>query len=144
MIAQTITEAQASEHPSVLVAELNDGWLVAIERRTVIGSDISWLAKLSEHGESVSLAFTEGSAVFLRAVDGRLAAGVDLVLPETLYGDDPDWLRPFLAEVERIPEGPQDPAAAALLIELGCGIHLQQAMLAQHLPSRDVRDPYAT
>lgn len=143
MTGRTVAEAQAAENPSVLVAELDDGWLVAIERRSVVGSDTAWLASLSEHGESVSLAFTEGSVVFLRALDGRLTAGVDLVLPETLYGDDPEWLGAYLTEVDGLPGGPDDPTSAALLLEMACGIHLEERMLSKLLPCREVRDPYA-
>lgn len=154
MTSMTVRGADGLDHPSVLIDELNDGWLVAIERRSVMmGESDNWLEEMSAAGEAVSLVILDASTCFYRAVGGHLTAGIDLVVPGFRYGDEPQWLDPYLAEVEPLiwrhdvepyDEGPDCnlPAAAARILELGCGIHLHESMLTKSLPCREIRDPY--
>jgi hypothetical protein len=136
----TLREAMDSDLPTARVGT-TQGWLYAVESRTVRGADPALLERLTaDGGEAVALCFTPTISSCLHARDGVYVTGFDVTIPEFRWGREPHALDGELAEAGLLRAGgpsdgggPRPAAACADLVERRFGLTVTRETLEGRL-----------
>lgn len=126
-----VREVRPVTSEQVLLLDVRDGWVVALEPQGYQGSRTEVLRAVSAQGRAMSVYWNvNANARLAYAAHGEVLVSVDLAVPQQRRGREPHVLDQHLAE---LPFATDEQAAALVAAERVCGIRLDEAWLrARH------------